>query len=249
MSYYNSLKITVRQTDLTLVFLSYIFFNIWVIFARLFGKARLFKTLHAWSSSWKTAATSFNLTTQAAFCTDYIVLHALHHRYYHQRLTMQIGLQDSTREWTATRFFSSAGFNWWMFWLISKNFLRFLFLLKESCLLFYSRKNLFTDKIDNLFAMFFGHSPGRIRLYSYDAKFAGFQVVWYDSDGCNVGHTCFVSRSSTLIPKVVLKIDSAIHLIYNTQNQCQLWIYLKDALWVQLLIVLWDHVNLNSREI
>ena len=37
----------------------------------------------------------------------------------------------------------------------------------------------------------------------------------------------------------------------NTQNQCQFWIYLKDACWVKLLkllISLWDHVNLNSME-
>ena len=119
---------------------------------------------------------------------------------------------SKTREWTSTRFFSFAGLC--MFWLISKNFLRVLFLLKGSCLLFYSCKNLFTHEIDNFFAMFYGHSPGRIGLYSNDAKYAGFQVVWYASDRCNVGHNCFVSRSSTLIPTVVLKIDSTIHLIY-----------------------------------
>lgn len=119
---------------------------------------------------------------------------------------------SKTREWTSTRYFSFAGL--WMFWLISKNFLRFLFLLKESCSLFYLCKNLFTDEIDNFFVMFFGHSPGWIGLYSNDATYAGSRVVWYASDGCNVGHTCFVSRSSTLIPTVVLKIDSAIHLIY-----------------------------------
>ena len=122
------------------------------------------------------------------------------------------GLKNERRE----RFFSFAGL--WMFWLISKNPLRFLFLLKGSCLLFYSCKNLFTDEIDNFFAMFYGHSPGWIGLYSNDAKYAGFRVVWYASDGCNVGHTCFVSRSSTLIPTVVLKIDSAIHLMYPSTH-------------------------------
>lgn len=119
---------------------------------------------------------------------------------------------SKTREWTSTRFFSFAGI--WMFWLISKNFFRFLFLLKDCCLLFYSCKKLFTDEIDNFFVMSFGDSPGWIGLYWNDAKYAGSRVVWYASDGCNVGHTCFVSRSSTLIPTVVLKIDSTIYLIY-----------------------------------
>ena len=129
-----------------------------------------------------------------------------------------------------------------MFWLISKNPLRFLFLLKGRCLLFYSCKNLFTDEIDNFFAMFYGHSPGWIGLYSNDAKYAGFRVVWYASDGCNVGHTCFVSRSSTLIPTVVLKIDSAIYLIYPSthlksirETSCLIhWIEKRYIHWIPL---------------
>ena len=35
----------------------------------------------------------------------------------------------------------------------------------------------------------------------------------------------------------------------NTQNQCQIWIYLKAMCSVQLNIVLWDRVNLNVTEI
>ena len=78
---------------------------------------------------------------------------------------------------------------------MSKNFLRFLFPLKGSCLLFYSCKNLFTDEIDNFFAMFYGHSPGRIGFYSNDAKYAGPRVVWHASDVCNVGHTVLLCKS------------------------------------------------------
>ena len=36
--------------------------------------------------------------------------------------------------------------------------------------------------------------------------------------------------------------------VINTQNQCQIWIYLKTTCCVQLNIVLWDRVNLNFRE-
>lgn len=120
---------------------------------------------------------------------------------------------SKTREWTATRFFSFAGL--WMFWLISKNFLTFLFLLKGSCLLFYSCKNLFPDEIDN-----FSRCSMVILLAGLDfiqmmqSTIGGSRVVWHASDGCDVGQTCFVSRSSTIITTVVLKIDSAIHLIY-----------------------------------
>ena len=32
----------------------------------------------------------------------------------------------------------------------------------------------------------------------------------------------------------------------NTQNQCQIWIYLKNTCCLQLNIVLWDCVNLNG---
>ena len=32
----------------------------------------------------------------------------------------------------------------------------------------------------------------------------------------------------------------------NTQNQCQIWIYLKNTCCLQLNIVLWDHVNLDG---
>ena len=35
----------------------------------------------------------------------------------------------------------------------------------------------------------------------------------------------------------------------NTQNQFQIWIYLKAMCCVQLNIVLWDRVNLNFTEI